>query len=131
MGGPNLTPDDGWLAACIAASPGQPAHVLEGDQVAEHVPGCNMAYRREALEGIGGFDTTYRKAGDDVDVCWRLQIANQWITFAPGAFVWHHRRQTVRTYLRQQAGYGEAEALLWFAYPDRFNRRGESKWRGG
>ena len=34
-----------------------------------------MAFRREALEEIGGFDPIYRAAGDDVDVCWRLQNA--------------------------------------------------------
>jgi hypothetical protein len=32
--------------------------------------------------------------------------------------------------LRQQAGYGEAEALLRFHHPERFNERGEGKWRG-
>ena len=53
-----------------------------------------------------------------------------WITFAPGAFVWHHRRQNPRSYLRQQAGYGEAEALLHFKHPDKFNGRGDGKWRG-
>jgi GT2 family glycosyltransferase len=130
VGGPNLTPEDGRLAACVAASPGQPTHVLESDQVAEHIPGCNMAFRRDALLAIKGFDPFYRKAGDDVDVCWRLQQAGYWITFAPGAFVWHHRRQNPRAYLRQQAGYGEAEALLRFKHPDRFNGRGEGKWRG-
>jgi GT2 family glycosyltransferase len=130
VGGPNLTPEDGWLAACIAASPGQPTHVLESDEVAEHIPGCNMAFRRAALEAIGGFDPEFRKAGDDVDVCWRLQNAGMWITFAPGAFVWHHRRQTPRTYLRQQSGYGEAEALLRFKHTAKFNHRGDGKWRG-
>jgi GT2 family glycosyltransferase len=130
VGGPNLTPPDGWLAACVDAAPGQPTHVLESDQVAEHIPGCNMAFRREALEAINGFDPEYRKAGDDVDVCWRLQQAGFWITFAPGAFVWHHRRQNPRAYLKQQAGYGEAEALLQFKHPDRFNGRGDGKWRG-
>jgi GT2 family glycosyltransferase len=130
VGGPNLTPEDGRLAACVAAAPGQPAHVLESDQVAEHIPGCNMAFRREPLEAINGFDPQYRKAGDDVDVCWRIQQAGYWITFAPGAFVWHHRRQNPRAYLRQQAGYGEAEALLRFKHPDKFNGRGDGKWRG-
>jgi GT2 family glycosyltransferase len=130
VGGPNLSPEDGRLAACVGASPGQPMHVLESDQVAEHIPGCNMAFRREALLAINGFDYQYRKAGDDVDLCWRLQQAGMWITFAPGAFVWHHRRQTPRTYLRQQAGYGEAEALLRFKHPDRFNGWGDGKWRG-
>jgi GT2 family glycosyltransferase len=130
VGGPNLTPEDGWLAACVGAAPGQPTHVLESDQVAEHVPGCNMAFRRDALLAINGFDPLYRKAGDDVDVCWRLQQSGWWITFAPGAFVWHHRRQTPRAYLKQQMGYGEAEAVLRFHHPDRFNTRGEGKWRG-
>jgi GT2 family glycosyltransferase len=130
VGGPNLTPEDGRLAACVAAAPGQPTHVLESDQVAEHIPGCNMAFRRNALLAINGFDPQYRKAGDDVDVCWRLQQAGLWITFAPGASVWHHRRQNPRAYLRQQAGYGEAEALLQFKHPDRFTGRGEGKWRG-
>jgi GT2 family glycosyltransferase len=130
VGGPNLTPEDGRRAACVAAAPGQPTHVLESDQVAEHIPGCNMAFRREALLAVNGFDPIYRKAGDDVDLCWRLQQAGYWITFAPGAFVWHHRRQTVHAYLRQQAGYGEAEALLGFKHPDKFNGRGDGKWRG-
>jgi O-antigen biosynthesis protein len=130
VGGPNLTPEDGWLAGCVAASPGQPTHVLEGDQEAEHIPGCNMAFRREELLAINGFDPIFRKAGDDVDVCWRLQHEGKWITFAPGAFVWHHRRQTPKTYLRQQAGYGEAESLLQSKHPEKFNGRGEGKWRG-
>ncbi len=130
VGGPNLTPEDGWLAACVAASPVQPTHVLESDQVAEHVPGCNMAFRRDALLAVNGFDPLYRKAGDDVDVCWRLQQSGQWITFAPGAFVWHHRRQGPRAYLKQQMGYGEAEAVLRFHHPDRFNASGQGKWRG-
>jgi hypothetical protein len=63
VGGPNLTPEDGWLAACVAASPGQPTHVLESDQVAEHIPGCNMAFRREALAAINGFDPLTARRG--------------------------------------------------------------------
>ncbi|MBM3501702.1 MAG: glycosyltransferase, partial [Armatimonadetes bacterium] len=130
VGGPNLSPEDGQVAACVDASPGQPTHVLEDDLVAEHIPGCNMAFRREALESIEGFDPVYTQAGDDVDVCWRLQEGGGWIAFAPSAFVWHHRRQTARAYLRQQFGYGRAEALLRLKHPGRFNRRGDGKWRG-
>src|SRR5262249_34110354 len=125
-----LSPDDGRLADCVAAAPGQPTHVLESDQVAEHIPGCNMAYRREALEAINGFDPIFRQAGDDVDLCWRLQQAGMWITFAPRAFVCHRRRQDPKAYLRQQAGYGAAEALLRFKHPAKFNVLGGGKWRG-
>src|SRR5439155_15575915 len=76
------------------------------------------------------FDPVFRKAGDDVDICWRLQQAGNWITFAPGAFFCHHRRQGPRAYQKQQAGYGEAEALLRSKHPARFNGRGDGKWRG-
>lgn len=130
VGGPNLAPPDGWLPACVAAAPGQPTHVLESNQVAEHIPGCNMAFRREAIGALNGFDPQFCKAGDDVDICWRLQQAGMWITFAPSAFVWHHRRQDPKSYFRQQAGYGEAEALLRFKHPDKFNGRGDGIWRG-
>ncbi len=65
-----------------------------------------------------------------MDLCWRLQQAGFWITFAPGAMVWHHRRATPRAYLRQQSGYGEAETLLSFKHPDKFNGRGDGLWRG-
>ena len=43
------------------------------DTEAEHIPGCNMAFYKSALDQIGGFDPVFRKAGDDVDICWRLQ----------------------------------------------------------
>ncbi len=129
-GGPNLTPRDGWLAECVAAAPGQPTHVLINDEEAEHIPGCNMAFRVDILKAIGGFDPTYRRAGDDVDICWRLIDAGYLVTFAPGAFVWHHRRQGPRPYFRQQAGYGEAEGLLARKHPSRFNVLGAGRWRG-
>ncbi len=130
-GGPNLLPpDDSTVAAAVMASPGGPTHVMLDDRSAEHVPGCNMAFRKSALEQIGGFDPTFRRAGDDVDICWRIQARGWRIAFAPAAFVWHHRRATVGDYLRQQAGYGEAEALLATRHPDRFNALGNAVWHG-
>lgn len=131
MGGPNLLPsEDSWVAAAVQVSPGGPAHVLLTDQVAEHIPGCNMAFWKWALEEIGCFDPVFRKAGDDVDICWRLQQRGYEIGFSPAAVVWHYRRSTVRAYLRQQHGYGEAEALLERKHPEYFNPLGGSMWRG-
>ncbi|MGH7970526.1 MAG: glycosyltransferase family 2 protein, partial [Limisphaerales bacterium] len=131
MGGPNLLPpDDSVVAAAVMASPGGPAHVMLTDRQAEHVPGCNMAFFKWALAEIGGFDVVFRKAGDDVDVCWRLQQAGHKLGFAPAAFVWHYRRSTVSEYLKQQHGYGEAEALLVRKHPEYFNSLGGSIWRG-
>jgi O-antigen biosynthesis protein len=79
---------------------------------------------------LGGFDPVFRRAGDDVDLCWRV-TQNGWkIGFCPPAFVWHYRRSTVRDYLRQQEGYGEAEALLVRKHPENFNALGSGIWRG-
>jgi GT2 family glycosyltransferase len=131
IGGPNLPPpSDRWTARCVAASPGGPSHVMLDDVKAEHVPGCNMAFDRLKLLALGGFDPQFRIAGDDVDVCWRFLDAGMQIGYAPAALVWHHRRTTVRAYLRQQRGYGEAEAMLRFKHPRRFNGLGCSRWRG-
>jgi hypothetical protein len=52
------------------------------------------------------------------------------IGFSPAAFVWHYRRSTVGAYLKQQRGYGEAEALLVRKHPEYFNAFGDSVWRG-
>jgi O-antigen biosynthesis protein len=131
IGGPNITPhSDGWSAHCVAASPGNPSHVMFDDRHPEHIPGCNMAFRRDSLMGLGGFDHQYRAAGDDVDLCWRLLDQGEVIGYAPGAFVWHHRRENVRAYLKQQIGYGRAEALLHFMHPHRFGVFGRCSWDG-
>lgn len=131
IGGHNfLPPEDSHVAAAVMVSPGGPAHVMLTDREAEHIPGCNMAFYKWALDEIGGFDPIYRKAGDDVDVCWRLQQRNYKIGFSPAGFVWHYRRSTVKAYLKQQAGYGEAEALLAQKHPEYFNSLGGGIWRG-
>jgi GT2 family glycosyltransferase len=131
VGGPNIAPPgDGPIAASVANAPGGPIHVLLSDREAEHIPGCNMAYRRDRLLAIGGFDVQFRTAGDDVDVCWRLQQAGWTLGFNPAAMVWHHRRNSVRTYWRQQVGYGRAEALLERKWPDKYNGAGHLAWAG-
>ena len=131
MGGPNLIPDEGsWVADCVGLSPGGPTHVMINDREAEHVPGCNMAFYKWALQQVNGFDPQFRKAGDDVDVIWRLQDLGYSIGFSPAAQVWHYRRNTVAAYLKQQRGYGEAEAMLKYKHPDHFNTLGASHWRG-
>jgi GT2 family glycosyltransferase len=131
MGGPNIPPpESGMIASCVANAPGGPVHVLRTDHEAEHVPGCNMAFRRWALQEIGGFDPRFRVAGDDVDLCWRIQARGWRIGFSPGAVVWHHPRQTVAGYWKQQCGYGRAEALLEAKWPEKYNLAGHVTWGG-
>ncbi len=131
VGGPNIAPaGDGDVAECVANAPGGPMHVLLSDHEAEHLPGCNMAFRKASLEAIGGFDPQFRTAGDDVDICWRLRQAGCTLGFSPAAVVWHHRRNSIRAYLRQQRGYAKAEVLLERKWPEKYNPAGHIGWTG-
>jgi len=130
-GGPNIPPDgQGAVADAVARAPGGPTHVLLTDRDAEHIPGCNMAFWRAPLVDAGGFDPRFRVAGDDVDICWRLHECGWTLGFSPSAVVWHRRRESVRGFFRQQRGYGNAEALLERAWPEKYNRTGHLSWRG-
>jgi glycosyltransferase involved in cell wall biosynthesis len=131
VGGPNLLPaNDNRVARAVDRCPGIATHVLISDEEAEHVPGCNMAYNRDILRELGGFNRIYRTAGDDVDMCWRVMSAGYRIGFNHGAMVWHHRRPNVKRYLGQQRGYGFAESLLHEKHPERFNALGGIRWQG-
>jgi GT2 family glycosyltransferase len=131
VGGPNIVPqDDPPLAHCVAHAPGGPTHVLITDRLAEHIPGCNMSFRTRCLREVGGFDPQFRIAGDDVDVCWRLQARGWTLGFHPAAVVWHRRRASARAYWRQQFNYGRAEAMLEQKWPEKYNAVGHVGWRG-
>jgi len=131
VGGPNISPPgDGPIAKCVALAPGNPVHVMLTDREAEHIPGCNMAFRRAALAAIGGFDEQFRVAGDDVDVCWALRERGWTLGFSPAAVVWHHRRNSLRAYWKQQVGYGRAEGLLERKWPEKYNATGQIAWAG-
>lgn len=131
VGGPNIPPlglDD--VSTAIGQSPGGPIHVLITDTSAEHIPGCNMAFRREKLLELGGFDTQFRIAGDDVDLCWRILQRGWQIGFSPAAMVWHMPRNSIKAYWRQQVNYGKAEAMLEKKWPEKYNALGNPSWFG-
>src|SRR4029079_7412751 len=103
VGGPTiLPPDDSLIAQCVAHAPGGSTHVLKSDQEAEQIPGCNMAFRKAHLLAIGGFDAQFRRGGETVDVCWRVQEQGWKLGFCPAATVFHHRRSSFGAYWRQQ-----------------------------
>ena len=129
-GGPNLAPPKpGALQAVLDRLPGLPVQVMLDDLRAEHLPGCNLLVRAEAFAALGGFDVRFHTAGDDVDFCWRAVEAGFTPGFLPMAVVWHHRRSTPWKYLKQQIGYGKAEALLAGVWKDKVGPGG-ARWAG-
>lgn len=53
------------------------------------VTGCAMLLRREAMEGVGGFDENYFMYFEEVDLCHRMSRAGWGVFFAPSAQVSH------------------------------------------
>lgn len=129
-GGPNLAPPSpGAWQAVLDRLPGLPVQVMLDDQRAEHLPGCNLLVRAEAFLALGGFDARFHTAGDDVDFCWRALAAGIPTGYLPTAVVWHHRRSTPWKYLKQQIGYGKAEALLAGVWKEKVGPGG-ARWAG-
>ena len=131
VGGPCLPPlGDSAMSAVWQALPGGPEPVMLSERDAQQIPGCNMAFWISSLEEISGFDPVLRKAGEDLDVCWRFIRSGQRIGFSPAGFVRHSQVSTVAAYLRQQEAQGEAEALLTRKHPECFDLFGGQVWRG-
>jgi hypothetical protein len=73
--------------------------------------GCNMAFRRSALEAAGGFDValgvgTPARGGEDLAMFIGLVTSGATVAFEPAALVRHTHRRTERAFLRQVLMYG-------------------------
>lgn len=129
-GGPNLAPPGASARqAVLDGLPGLPVQVMLDDLRAEHLPGCNLLVRAEVFLSLGGFDARFHTAGDDVDFCWRALAAGLKPGFVAAAVVWHHRRSTPWKYLKQQIGYGRAEAMLAEVWKEKVGPGG-ARWAG-
>ncbi len=103
VGGPHIAfAGDGPIADCVAKASGKPIPVQLVACEVERIQGCNMAFRRTTLLSIGGFDPQFRTAGDDIDVCRRLQQRGWTLGLSPAAMVWHHRRNSAWNYWKRQ-----------------------------
>ena len=67
--------------------------------------GCNMGFRRDALEAVGGFDEDYF-AGCDLDIAIRMWEAGHELGYDEGAVIHYRLRPTLRDTYRQGRFYG-------------------------
>ena len=80
--------------------------------------GGNMAWRREALERIGGFDCalgagTATQAGEDTAVLSELLLAGGTIVYQPTAIVHHCHRRDYDTLRRHMRAYGRGLSAFY------------------
>src|SRR5262249_718384 len=133
VGGPNFPPPEPSLVpAAGAVSPGGPMHGLLNDEGAEHIPGCNMAFTKEALREGNGFEPIFSPPRDDLPFFRPPHHPRRRPQTPPGAAgaAGAPPPNHVNPYLTQPMGYGKAQALLHFTHPPRFNPPGQPRWPG-
>jgi GT2 family glycosyltransferase len=87
-----------------------------------YVAGANAGYVTAALREVGGFDERLR-SGNDVDICYRLGMADHQIGLVSQAVVWHEDRASVRAHFRRFRGYAVYQVLLFVTYQPVTGRR--------
>jgi len=112
----SLNPMEPHAGAVRAAGPSRP-----GDQYGFLPFGlsCNLGVIRGVFEAVGGFDEDMPGA-DDVDLCWRIQLAGYPMRLEPSAVVAKRRRTTTGGVWRQHFNYGAHDVMLY----GRFARQG-------
>lgn len=100
--------------------------------------GANMAFRREALLRLGGFDEALDTGpplpgGGDLDVFYRLVRAGLPIVYEPRMLVFHQHRRDLASLARQYRSWGQGfMAFVVKSYgadlPNRARLRGITRW---
>lgn len=75
----------------------------------------NIGVHRRTFAALGGFDEN-RTVGEDVDFCWRAQVAGHELRFVTDAFVAYRDRSTLRTAMRRQYRFGKAAPGLYLDF---------------
>lgn len=75
----------------------------------------NLAVRAEVFRAIGGFDESLR-TGEDIDLCWRVQIAGYSFARSASAVVHSRQRDGRRAVFDQAFSYGAGHRALRFKY---------------
>lgn len=126
---------EGWLAACVQGlehadvvagtfdfwslngtreSPAAPAAIRQLGFLPAGL-GANLAVRRPAFEEVCGFNEELL-LGEDIDLCWRLQLRGFRFVISPDAIVAKRERTEFRQVFRQAFAYGRCGPLLYRRY---------------
>jgi GT2 family glycosyltransferase len=97
------------------------AHYMHVDGIVNHYERAGSAlwlitaaaaFRREALDRIGGFDVAYEQAGEDVDLTLRLVESGGTLRVEPSAVVYHDHRSRIAGLWSTCYRYGRAYRAL-------------------
>jgi hypothetical protein len=130
LGGPGLTPPDSpWRERVGGAVYESPAgsgplryrFVQATERTVEDYPAYNLFVRRDALEAVGGWGTSFY-GGEDTVLCLKLARAGWPILYAPEVVAYHQRRPILLPHMRQVANVGRHRGYFVRAYADTSRR---------
>lgn len=113
-GGPGITPRDNNFWQHVSGSVflsrwtgGFPERYLSiGEpKIVEDWPSVNLIVNTNAFMSVGGFNTKYWP-GEDSILCEKLNKHTFLIQYRPDLVVWHHRRQGLKSHIKQVGNYG-------------------------
>jgi GT2 family glycosyltransferase len=112
---------DFWSLNGLRISPHQPASMRQLGFLPAGL-GANLAVRRRAFEEVGGF-AEEMLVGEDIDLCWRLQLAGYRFVIDFDARVAKRERPEFMQVFRQAAAYGRSGPALYRRYRETGARR--------
>jgi GT2 family glycosyltransferase len=89
--------------------------------------GCSIGIWKSVFDAVGGFDQSIM-LGNDVDLCWRVQLSSYQLRFVPEAVVLYRYRDTLKGIFAQARTYGTAGPVLYLKYRNKGMPR--RSWRG-
>jgi GT2 family glycosyltransferase len=124
VGGPDLLPKDANKTAHIIGAimtsplaqggrlnPSTQHTLMEEERYVEHIPTCNVCYKKEPIEKIGMFDETFAK-GQDLELSYRIIQAGYKLYYSPKIKVTHYRKQNISDFARQIYKWAKAKIAI-------------------
>ncbi len=112
---------DFWTLNGIAPTPFAPAAIRQLGFLPAGL-GANLAVRRSAFEQVSGF-TEELLPGEDIDLCWRMQLRGFRFAIAEDAIVARRDRSEFGEVFRQALSYGRCGPVLHRRYRSEGARR--------
>lgn len=78
--------------------------------------GCALSVRTDVLLELDGFDESFGEGHEEVEFCWRLQLAGHTLVGAPEAVIDYRQRPTPRSSFRQFRRYSRSAEQLRSRY---------------
>lgn len=80
--------------------------------------GGTIGIRRSLFLELGGFDESLHIAGEDLELCWRVQLAGHPLVFVPEATVSMRYRHSFRAVFEQARRYAYGQPMVYERYRD-------------